>query len=189
MYVRDVVICHQNSLSLLGSVARYLPPQRRRITATTRAGGPGGIQRHKCIGPKGNFRLAILSPKSRFAPDALARRTTEEMGHAVGRREENVHPASRRLRRVSDVHRPRDRPHCPGGAGPGQTRQHAHHLHQRRQRRERGRHGERHDVGGFGDERRQYAGRRTVEVVRRLGHRPDLSALRGWMGLGIRHAL
>src|SRR6476619_3645461 len=66
------------------------------------------------------------------------------MGHAVGRREETVHPPGRCLRRVSHVHRPRNRPRGPGGTGYGQARQHAHHLHQRRQWCERGRNGERH---------------------------------------------
>ena len=63
---------------------------------------------------------------------------------ADGGREEAVHPAGRRVCRLSRLHRPRDRPRDPGGRGHGQARQHADHLHQRRQRLSRRGHAGRH---------------------------------------------
>ncbi len=58
--------------------------------------------------------------------------------------EEALHQASRRVRGIPRVHRPRDRPRHPGGRRPGPARQHPDHLHQRRQRREPRRDAQRH---------------------------------------------
>ena len=77
-------------------------------------------------------KLGVI-PAGRQA-HALAGRLAEELGPAHRRREEDVHPPGRRLRRLPRLHRPRDRPRDPGGRGHGQARQHADHLHQRRQR-------------------------------------------------------
>ena len=54
-----------------------------------------------------------------------------EVGNAVGRREEAVRPASRGVRGLHGLYRPRDRPRHPAGRGHGQARQHADHLHRR----------------------------------------------------------
>ena len=80
-------------------------------------------------------KLGVI-PARRQA-DAVAEGSAEEVGHALRRREEDVHPPGRRLCRLSRLHRSRDRPRDPGGRGHGQARQHADHLHQRRQRRQR----------------------------------------------------
>ena len=98
--------------------------------------------------------------------------------------EEAVHQAGRRLRGLPRLHGPRDRPRHPGGRGHGRARQHAHHLHRGGQRRERGRHAERHAERVHHLQRRPGAGQGPVPLVRVLGVRPDLPALRGALGTG-----
>ena len=66
------------------------------------------------------------------------------VGFAGRGREDALHQAGRRVRRLPRLHRPRNRPRHPGGRGHGPARQHADHLHRRRQRRELRRDDQRH---------------------------------------------
>ena len=93
-------------------------------------------------------------------------------------------------RRLSGVHRPRDRPRDPGRRGHGQARQHADHLHQRRQRRQRRGHAGRHAERSRHVQRRRGPGRGPAQVLlRRLGIRQDLQPHGGAVDLGVRHAV
>ena len=73
--------------------------------------------------------------------------------------------------------------------GRRQTRQHADHLRQRRQRRQPRRHAEWPVQRVRGGQRHQPDRGTEHEVLRRLGHRPDLPALRGGLGVGLGHAV
>ena len=103
--------------------------------------------------------------------------------------EETLHQASRRLRGVPRVHRPRNRSRHPGGRGHGPTRQHLDHLHQRRQWRERGRHAQRHTERVHHLQWRSRAGQGSIPLVPVLGIRQDLPALCGRLVLGNGHAV
>ena len=131
-------------------------------------------------------RLGIM-PDERQA-DPLAEGSAG-VGFAQLGREEALHQASRRLRGVPRLHRPRNRPRHPGGRGHGPTRQHPDHLHQRRQRRERGRHAQRHAERVHHLQWRCRAGQGPVPLVRVLGVRPDLPALCGTLVVGDGHAV
>ena len=120
---------------------------------------------------------------------AVAEGRAEGVGPADGGGEEALHPPGRGLRRLRRLQRSRDRARDPGLRGPGQARQHADHLHQRRQRHQRrGRaagHAERSGVL----QRRQRAGRRPDEVLRRLGHRANLQPHVGRVVVDVRRAV
>ena len=81
------------------------------------------------------------------------------------RGEEALHPAGGRLRRLSGLHRPRNRPRHPGGRGHGQAGQYADHLHQRRQRCLRRRFAQRHAQRVDAVQRHRTDGRRADEVL------------------------
>ena len=131
-------------------------------------------------------RLGIMPAERPTDPVAEG---TAAVGFARVRREEAVHQAGRRLRRLPRLHRPRDRPRHPGGRGHGPARQHADHLHRRRQRRQPGRHAQRHAERVHHVQRRSRAGRCPDALVPVLGIRQDLPALRGTLGLGDGHAV
>jgi arylsulfatase len=90
---------------------------------------------------------------------------------------------------VPRLHGPRDRSRHPSGRRHRQARQHANHLRQWRQRCEPRGHAPRPVQRVRHDEWPPPDGGREHEVLRRLGHRPNLSALRGGLGMGLGYAL
>ena len=132
-------------------------------------------------------RLGVIPANAQLTPwpDSL-----REMGHAVGRREEALRPASRGVRGLHGLYRPRDRPRHPAGRGHGQARQHADHLHRRRQRHQPRRHAARHAQPVHLVQRHpELPGRRAAQVLRRLGLGGHLPAHGGRVVVGIRHAV
>ena len=131
-------------------------------------------------------RLGIIPADAKLTPWP---KDLPAVGFAQLGREEALHQAGRRLRRVPRVHRPRDRPGHSGRRGHGRARQHVDHLHQRRQRRERRGHAQRDAERVHDLQRRRRAGQGSVPLVRVLGIGPDLSALCGGLGVGDGHAV
>ena len=112
-----------------------------------------------------------------------------EVGHVQQGRAEDARPPGRGLRRLHGLCRSRDRARDPGGRGHGQARQHAGHLHRRRQRREPRGHHARHPERVRHLQQRRGPAEGPDEVLRRLGLRQDVPALRGRLGVGVRHAV
>jgi hypothetical protein len=86
-------------------------------------------------------RLGIMPPEAQLTPWPKELPQWDSLGVC---REEAVHQAGRRLRRLPGLYRQRDRPRHPGGRGHGSAGQHPDHLHRRRQRREPRGHAQRH---------------------------------------------
>ena len=131
-------------------------------------------------------RLGIIPADAKLTPWP---KDLPAVGFAQLGREEALHQAGRRVRRVPRLHRPRDRPGDSGRRGHGQARQHADHLHQRRQRRERRGHAQRDAERVHDLQWRCRAGQGSVPVVRVLGIGTDLPALCGGLGVGDGHAV